>query len=50
MSGPATIEVRGDEWYAPEIGFIKGAFSETVNSGEATTELGMDLASFAKPR
>lgn len=49
-SGPATIEVRGDEWYAPEIGLIKGAFSETVNSGEATTELGMDLASFAKPR
>jgi hypothetical protein len=48
--GPATIEVRGDEWYAPEIGFIKGTFSETMNSGEATAEIGMDLASFAKPR
>jgi hypothetical protein len=49
-SGPATIKVQGDEWYAPEIGFIKGAFRETVNSGEVTTELGMDLASFARPR
>jgi len=48
-SGPATIEVRGDEWYAPEIGFIKGIFRETVNSGEATAERGMELASFAKP-
>ena len=49
-SGPATIEVQGDEWYAPDIGFIKGIFRETVNSGEAPVELGMDLASFAKPR
>ena len=49
-SGPATIEVHGDEWYAPDIGFIKGVFRETVNSGEATAELGMELASFAKPR
>ena len=43
-SGPSTIEVHGDEWYAPDIGFIKGVFRETVNSGEATAELGMDLA------
>jgi hypothetical protein len=49
-SGPATIEVQGDEWYAPEIGFIKGIFRETVNSGEAPVEQEMDLASFATPR
>jgi hypothetical protein len=48
-TGPATIEVHGDEWYAPDVGFIKGVFRETVNSGETTTELEMDLASYAKP-
>ena len=49
-SGPATIEVQGDEWYAPDIGFIKGIFRETLNSGEAPVELAMDLASFATPQ
>ena len=29
---PATVEVRGNEWYAPEVGFIKGAFRETVGN------------------
>jgi hypothetical protein len=49
-SGPATIEVQGNEWYAPEVGFIKGAFRETVNGSESSTELGMDLESFTRSR
>jgi hypothetical protein len=49
-SGPATIEVQGDEWYAPQVGFIKGTFRETVSGGHpATTELGMDLESYMRP-
>lgn len=48
VNGPATIEVQGDEWYAPSIGLIKGVFRETVGRGEAATELAMELASFAK--
>lgn len=49
-SGPATIEVQGDEWYAPQVGFIKGTFRETVSAGHpATTELGMDLESYMRP-
>lgn len=48
-SGPQTIEVQGDEWYAPDIGFIKGTFRETLNSGEAPAEMTMDLASFVTP-
>jgi hypothetical protein len=49
-SGPSTIDVQGDEWYAPEVGFIKGTFRETVNGGQlGSTELGMLLDSFAKP-
>ena len=47
--GPATIEVQGDEWYAPEIGFIKGSFREIVNDGRIITELSMDLESFTRP-
>jgi hypothetical protein len=50
VNGPATIEVRGDEWYAPKIGLIKGMFRETVDGGQASSELAMDLASFVKPR
>lgn len=46
LAGPATIEVAGEEWYAPDVGFIKGAFRETVNQGEATSELSMHLESF----
>lgn len=49
-SGPSTIDVQGDEWYAPDVGFIKGTFRETVNGGQlGSTELGMLLDSFAKP-
>lgn len=49
-SGPSTIDVQGDEWYAPGVGFIKGTFRETVNGGHlSTTELGMLLDSFARP-
>ena len=49
-SGPSTIDVQGDEWYAPGVGFIKGTFRETVNGGHlGTTELRMLLDSFAKP-
>jgi hypothetical protein len=49
-SGPATIELQGDEWYAPQVGFIKGTFRETVNGGHlGTTELGMDLESYMRP-
>ena len=49
-SGPATIEVQGNEWYAPQVGFIKGAFRETINGGESSTELGTDLESFTRLR
>jgi hypothetical protein len=49
-SRATTIEVLGDEWYAPNVGFIKGSFREQVNLGEAVTELGMDLQSFALSR
>lgn len=48
-SGPATIEVQGEEWYAPGVGFIKGDFRETINGGNPSTELAMDLQSFGKP-
>ena len=49
-SGPSTIDMQGDEWYAPQVGFIKGTFRETVNGGQlGSTELGMLLDSFAKP-
>lgn len=49
-AGPATIEVAGEEWYAPDVGFIKGAFRETLNQGEATSELAMYLESFVDDR
>jgi hypothetical protein len=49
-SGAATIEVQGTEWYAPNVGFIKGAFRETINGGESSTELAMDLESFTRLR
>ena len=45
-TGPVTIEVAGDEWYAPRIGFIKGAFREVVNQGQATSDLSMSLEIF----
>ncbi len=41
-AGRATVEVSGDEWYARDVGFIKGAFRETVNQGEGTLELAMN--------
>lgn len=45
-TGPVVIEVTGDEWYAPHIGFIKGAFREVVNQGQATSDLSMSLEIF----
>lgn len=49
-SGPSTIDVQGDEWYAPGVGFIKGTFRETVNGGHlSTSERSMLLDSFARP-
>lgn len=45
-TGPVAIEVTGDEWYAPHIGFIKGAFREVVNQGQATSDLSMSLEIF----
>lgn len=48
--GQTIIEVRGEEWYAPGVGFIKGTFRETVNHGEATTELAINLESFGQAR
>lgn len=45
-TGPATIEVTGDEWYAPRIGFIRGAFREIVDQGQATSDLAMSLEIF----
>lgn len=44
--GRTTIEVAGEEWYAPRIGFIKSVFRETLNQGEAVSELAMSLAIF----
>lgn len=44
--GPATIEVQGEEWYAPGVGFIKGSFRELVNHGESSSELTMVLESW----
>ena len=49
-AGRATIEVSGDEWYARDVGLIKGAFRETVNQGEGTLELAMNLESFRQSR
>lgn len=49
-AGRATIEVSGDEWYARDVGFIKGAFRETVNQGEGTLELAMNLENFRQSR
>jgi hypothetical protein len=46
-AGLATIEVSGDEWYARDVGFIKGAFRETVNQGEDAVEVTMNLESFS---
>ena len=48
-TGPATIEVVGDEWYAADVGYIKGTFRETIDAGASTTELGMDLETFDRP-
>lgn len=46
-SGPVVpIEVTGDEWYAPRIGFIRGAFREAVNQGQTTSDLAMSLEIF----
>ena len=50
LTGSVTIEVTGEEWYAPDVGFIKGAFRETVNQGEATSELAINLESFREAR
>lgn len=49
-TGLANVEVTGDEWYAPGVGFIKAAFRETVNAGESITELSIDLESYERPR
>ncbi|HYN37984.1 MAG TPA: hypothetical protein VES39_01910 [Rhodospirillales bacterium] len=50
LAGPATVAVTGEEWYAPDVGFIKGAFRETVNQGEAAIELAINLESFGRAR
>ncbi len=42
----AAVEVAGEEWYAPRIGFIKSVFREVLNQGEAGSELSMGLAIF----
>jgi hypothetical protein len=47
LAGPASIAVTGEEWYAPGVGFVKGAFRETVNQGETISDLAMNLESFA---
>ena len=49
-TGPATIEVIGDEWYAADVGYVKGTFRETIDAGASTTELGMDLVTSARLR
>jgi hypothetical protein len=49
-NGPATIEVVGDEWYAADVGYIKGTFRETVDAAASTTELALDLETFDRSR
>lgn len=49
-TGPATIEVIGDEWYAAGVGYVKGTFRETVDAGASITELGMALEASARLR
>lgn len=47
--GPVEVTVEGEEWFAPDVGMIRGSFREEVDGRpENATRVDLDLAEFSR--